>query len=114
MLSIETLLSLGPIIPVITLEKIEDALPLADALAEGGIKTMEVTLRTSAALEAIALLAAARKHMAVGAGTVISPEGFGKVKQAGAQFVVSPGVTDALLSEGKQCGLPYLPGVATT
>lgn len=108
------ILSLGPIIPVITLDKVEDALPLADALAEGGIKTMEVTLRTPAALDAIKLLAKERAHMVIGTGTIITPDGFSKAKKAGAQFIISPGVTDDLLSTGKKCGVPYIPGISTT
>ncbi len=114
MQSVKDILSLGPIIPVITLEKAEDALPLADALAAGGIKTMEITLRTPAALDGIRLLTAERKNMVVGAGTITSADGFDKVKQAGAQFIISPGVTESLLSAGKQCGVPYIPGIATT
>jgi len=108
------ILSLGPIIPVITLDKAEDALPLADALAEGGIKTMEVTLRTPAALDAIRLLAKERDHMVIGAGTITTPDAFSKVKKAGAQFIISPGVTEALLVAGKKCGVPYIPGISTT
>ncbi|HEU5048253.1 MAG TPA: bifunctional 4-hydroxy-2-oxoglutarate aldolase/2-dehydro-3-deoxy-phosphogluconate aldolase [Rickettsiales bacterium] len=108
------ILTLGPIIPVITLERAEDALPLADALAEGGIKTMEVTLRTGAALDAIKLLAQERKNMVVGAGTITSADGFARVKDVGAQFIISPGITDALLTAGKQCGVPYIPGISTT
>lgn len=114
MSSVKDILSLGPIIPVITIDNAEDALPLADALAEGGIKTMEVTLRTPAALDAIKLLATERKNMVVGAGTIINANGFDKVKKAGAQFIISPGVTESLLSAGKKCGVPYIPGIATT
>lgn len=114
MLSVKEVLSLGPIIPVITLEKAEDALPLADALAEGGIRTMEITLRTQAAIEAIKLLTAERKNMIVGAGTISMPDGFDMVKRMGAQFVISPGVTESLLIAGKKCGLPYIPGISTT
>jgi len=114
MYTIKDILSLGPLIPVITLEKVEHALPLADALAEGGIKTMEITLRTPAALDAITLLTAERRNMVVGAGTITTVDGFDKVKKAGAQFIISPGVTETLLSAGKQCGVPYIPGTATT
>lgn len=108
------IISLGSIIPVITLEKVEDALPLADALAEGGIKTMEITLRTPEAIDAIRLLVAERKNMVIGAGTVTTPELFDSVRKAGAQFVISPGVTESLLSAGEQCGVPYIPGISTT
>jgi 2-dehydro-3-deoxyphosphogluconate aldolase/(4S)-4-hydroxy-2-oxoglutarate aldolase len=114
MRAVKDILSLGPIIPVITLEKAEDALPLADALAEGGIKTMEITLRTTAALDAIKLLTAKRKNMVVGAGTITAPEGFERVSEAGAQFIISPGATELLLGIGKRCGVPYIPGIATT
>jgi len=114
MVSAKEILSLGTIIPVITLDKVEDALPLADALAAGGIKTMEVTLRTPAALDAIKLLTSERKNMVVGAGTITTPDGFEKVKRAGAQFIISPGVTESLLAVGKQCAVPYIPGIATT
>lgn len=112
--SVLEILSLGPIIPVITLDKAEDALPLADALAEGGIKTMEVTLRTPAALDAIKLLAKERAHMVIGAGTITTPDGFSKVKKAGVKFIISPGVTDDLLNTGRKCGVPYIPGISTT
>ena len=114
MSSSKDILALGSIIPVITLDNVQDALPLADALAEGGIKTMEITLRTPAALDGIKLIAAERKNMVVGAGTITTPDGFEKVKKAGAQFIISPGVTETLLVAGKQCGVPYIPGVATT
>jgi 2-dehydro-3-deoxyphosphogluconate aldolase/(4S)-4-hydroxy-2-oxoglutarate aldolase len=103
----------GPVIPVIVLDRAEDAVPLARALVAGGVKVLEVTLRTAAALPAIAAIAREVPEAIVGAGTVRSPADAEAAAAAGARFAVSPGFTPAV---GRACaalGLPLLPGVAT-
>ncbi|MFT4089504.1 MAG: bifunctional 4-hydroxy-2-oxoglutarate aldolase/2-dehydro-3-deoxy-phosphogluconate aldolase [Asticcacaulis sp.] len=101
----------GPVLPVMVIPSIDQALPLADALLAGGIRVLEITLRTDCALEAIALIAKERPDAIVGAGTVITPKDAEKAAKAGAKFAVSPGLTKTL---AKQDSLPLLPGVATS
>ena len=109
-----SVLATGPLVPVITLKRQEDAVPLAEALVEGGIRVLEVTLRTPAGLAAIETLS---KHLPndvmVGAGTVTDPQQYRRAEEAGARFVVSPGVTPNLLHHGLTAEAPLLPGVAT-
>lgn len=112
--SVEDIMRLGPVVPVVTLESMADALPLAEALLAGGIRTIEVTLRTTVALKAVTLLAKESKHIVVGAGTVTTPELYKKVVDAGVQFIVSPGLTDGLAAESHKHKVPFLPGVTTT
>lgn len=112
--NVEDIMRVGPVIPVVTLESMADASPLADALLAGGIRTIEVTLRTTVALKAVALLAKESKHIVVGAGTVTTPELYQKVVDAGVQFIVSPGLTDGLARESQKHNVPFLPGVTTT
>jgi len=100
-------------IPVVVIEDAAKAPDLAGALMAGGIRTIEVTLRSQAALEAISAIRQAEPEMFVGAGTILAPEDIGYAADAGAQFLVSPGATQALLEAGALSGLPYLPGVAT-
>ena len=97
------------VIPVLTIERGEDAVPLARALLEGGLPLIEVTLRTPAALSAIAAIAAEVPQVVVGAGTVQRPADVVQACTAGARFLVSPGMTPELAA----AALPYLPGVAT-
>lgn len=106
-------LSVSPIIPVIRLERVEDAVPLAQALLAGGIGVMEITLRTEAGLPSIQAVANAVPEMLVGAGTVLSPQQFDEVCQAGAQFAISPGFTPELLQHASQSPVPLIPGVGT-
>lgn len=106
-------LSENPIIPVISIQQAEDALPLATALAEGGLRVIEITLRTEAALPAIERIAAALPEISVGAGTILNPQQFDRAVEHGAQFIVSPGTTDALLNHGIHQSVPYLPGIQT-
>ncbi|QGW79092.1 bifunctional 4-hydroxy-2-oxoglutarate aldolase/2-dehydro-3-deoxy-phosphogluconate aldolase [Pseudomonas alkylphenolica] len=101
------------ILPVITIAREEDILPLADALAAGGIKTLEVTLRSAHGLKAIQVLREQRPELCVGAGTVLDRKMFAAVEAAGAQFVVTPGVTQDILEAGVQSDLPLLPGIST-
>lgn len=109
-----SVLDLAPVVPVVVLHDVADAVPLARALVAGGLPAIEVTLRTPAALESIRAMAAEVPGAVVGAGTVISPEHVRDTVDAGARFQVSPGWTDALLEAMKASGLPFLPGVSTT
>jgi 2-dehydro-3-deoxyphosphogluconate aldolase / (4S)-4-hydroxy-2-oxoglutarate aldolase len=103
--------ALAPIVPVLVIEDVAHARPLAEALVAGGLPALEVTLRTPAALDAIAVMAeVAGGH--VGAGTLITPEDVRAAKRAGATFGVSPGATDALIAACEE-ELPLLAGAAT-
>lgn len=109
-----SVLDLAPVVPVVVVEDLADAVPLARALVAGGLPAIEVTLRTPAALDAIRAIAAEVPDAVVGAGTVISPQGVAESVDAGARFLVSPGWTDTLLAAMKASGVPFLPGVSTT
>lgn len=103
----------GPVIPVIVINKVEDAVPMAEALLEGGIKVLEVTLRTSVALQAMEAIAKAVPDAIVGAGTVRNIKDAQNCKSVGCQFAVSPGYTSELGLAAREMGLPLLPGVST-
>lgn len=103
----------GPVIPVIVVERVEDAVPLARALVAGGVKVLEVTLRTPAALAAISAMVREVPEAIVGAGTVRTAADARAARDAGAAFAVSPGYTPALGAACRDIGLPLLPGVAT-
>src|SRR5258708_17950040 len=103
----------APVIPVLTIEREADAVPLARALCAGGLTVLEVTLRTDAALAAIKAMRKALPQAIVGAGTLTRPEDFERVAAAGAQFAVTPGLTEELAVAGRHAGFPLLPGVAT-
>lgn len=103
----------GRVVPVLTITDASVAVPLAQALADGGLTVLEVTLRTEAALEAVRLIRAALPEIACGTGTVRTPADVDASLDAGAQFLVSPGATDALLEAMAASGLPSLPGAAT-
>ena len=107
------LLSISPVIPVVVIDDAADAVPLARALARGGIPVMEITLRTPAGLAAIERVAADVPETTVGAGTVTTPEEAAAARRAGAQFLVTPGATDRLLAAALDTGLPLLAGAAT-
>ncbi|MEV8015317.1 bifunctional 4-hydroxy-2-oxoglutarate aldolase/2-dehydro-3-deoxy-phosphogluconate aldolase [Streptomyces sp. NPDC086554] len=109
-----SVLDLAPVIPVVVVEDVADAVPLARALVTGGLPAIEVTLRTPAALDAIRAIAAEVPDAAVGAGTVISAQGVADSVGAGARFLVSPGWTETLLGAMQESGVPFLPGVSTT
>lgn len=102
--------------PVLRIEKLEDAVPLASALVEGGINVLEITLRTPIALEAIQLIAEEVEDAVVGVGTVLNSDDLKRAADAGAVFAVSPGLTDALAqtAAGEHAFLPLLPGVSTS
>ena len=103
---------LAPIVPVLVVDDAAHARPLAEALVAGGLPALEVTLRTPAALDAIRAMAQVPGGV-VGAGTLVTPEDVRAAKEAGAQFGVSPGATDALIAACEAEGLPLLPGAAT-
>ncbi|MGW2348189.1 bifunctional 4-hydroxy-2-oxoglutarate aldolase/2-dehydro-3-deoxy-phosphogluconate aldolase [Actinacidiphila glaucinigra] len=103
----------APVIPVLTLDDPADAPPLVRALARGGLTAVEITLRTPAALEAIAAAAREVPEAVVGAGTLVRAEQVGAAARAGARFLVSPGWTEGLLDAMTASGLPFLPGVST-
>lgn len=113
MTDIAATLALGPVIPVVTLSRAEDALSLAEALLAGGIRTIEITLRTPAGLEGIRALANAGLDMAIGAGTVTTPDLLKQATDAGAEFLVSPGLTETLATAANGNSAPLLPGIAS-
>ena len=108
------LASHGPVIPVIVIDRLDDAVPLARALVEGGVKVLEVTLRTPVALRAIEAMAREVPGAIVGAGTIRSAADARAARQAGAVFGVSPGYTAEVGAACREVGLPLLPGVATS
>ena len=105
--------ALAPVVPVLTIERTADAVPLARALVKGGLPVLEITLRTATALEALKAIAAEVPDAVVGAGTVLKPGQFDQIRQAGARFAVSPGCTPALVTAARAAGLPFLPGIQT-
>ena len=108
-----SLASFGPVIPVIVIQRLEDAVPLAQALVAGGVRVLEVTLRTACALQAMERIARAVPEAIVGAGTLRTVEDVRAARNAGCQFGVSPGFTDAIGAACIEQGLPLLPGVST-
>lgn len=102
-----------PVIPVLRIEQAEHAVPLARALAKGGLPAVEITLRTPQALDAIRRVAAEVPEAAVGAGTILNPKHFEQAAAAGATFIVSPGQTPALFDAARQSDVPLLPGATT-
>lgn len=109
--NIDQIMRRAPVIPVIVIDRVEDAVPLAKALVGGGLTVLEVTLRTLAALEAITAMKAVEGAI-VGAGTVLNPAMLDQAVTAGAEFIVSPGLTDALGQAAKAAAIPFLPGIA--
>ncbi|RJX71021.1 keto-hydroxyglutarate-aldolase/keto-deoxy-phosphogluconate aldolase [Vibrio sinensis] len=112
-LSPEQVFAASPIVPVMVIERLEDAIPMAQALLDGGISVFEITLRTDVALEAIRQIAQTFPQAYVGAGTVICPEQYDAAVEAGSQFIISPGMTPELLAHAKQNSVALIPGVAT-
>ncbi|QIZ76642.1 bifunctional 4-hydroxy-2-oxoglutarate aldolase/2-dehydro-3-deoxy-phosphogluconate aldolase [Ferrimonas lipolytica] len=105
--------SRSKVVPVMVINKLEDAVPLAKALVAGGISILEVTLRTDCAIEAIRAISKAVPEALIGAGTVLTPEQLDAAIEAGAQFAISPGTTPTLLQAAKQRSIPLVPGVAS-
>lgn len=111
MSDIATVMRTSAVIPVLVIEDAATARPLAEALVAGGLRVLEVTLRTPAALDAIRAMKQVPGAI-VGAGTVINPDQFAEAMDAGAEFIVSPGLTERLANPIIASGVPYLPGVA--
>ena len=107
------ILALAPVVPVVIVETIQDAVPLARALVQGGLPAIEVTLRTPVALDAVRAIAAEVEGAHVGVGTVLDPAQLAAAERAGARFAVSPGHTARLLDAAADSTLPLLPGIAT-
>ncbi|GAA4192337.1 bifunctional 4-hydroxy-2-oxoglutarate aldolase/2-dehydro-3-deoxy-phosphogluconate aldolase [Streptosporangium oxazolinicum] len=108
-----SLLDIAPVVPVVVIDDPETAVPLARALVAGGLPVIEVTLRTDAALDAIARIAAEVPEAVIGAGTVRTPADVAASVAAGSKFLVSPGTTPGLVDAMEVSGVPFLPGVAT-
>lgn len=101
------------VMPVIVLDSVDDAVPVAEALYKGGIKAVEITLRTPVALECIKIIKQECPHLIVGAGTLINEQNVEQCADAQVDFAVSPGMTPALVRKSQECGVKLLPGVAT-
>lgn len=112
MTTIADIMRASPVIPVLVIDDAATARPLAEALVAGGLRVLEVTLRTPAALDAIAEMKQVPGAV-VGAGTVVSTDQFDQVAKAGAEFIVSPGLSERLADPIIASGIPYLPGIAT-
>jgi 2-dehydro-3-deoxyphosphogluconate aldolase/(4S)-4-hydroxy-2-oxoglutarate aldolase len=110
---IAEIMQLGPVIPVLVIDEVGQAVPLAEALVAGGLRVLEVTLRTPAALDAIREMKQIPGAV-VGAGTVLDPEQLDQALAAGSEFIVSPGLTEPLGRAAVESGVPFLPGVATS
>lgn len=113
MLKAQEIMGISPIIPVVSIHDASKAVETALALQEGGINIIEITLRSADAIKAIEAVAKAVPSMCVGAGTVVNAEQFQMVQDAGANFVISPGMTENLLKHAQTSEVPFLPGVAT-
>ena len=112
-LLVRNLLSGTPIIPVITLDRVSDAVPLAEALLAGGLNVLEITLRTEAAIEGMKEIIKQVPGAIVGSGTVCNAEQIALSEDIGCQFMVSPGSTEELLVAARDCSIPFLPGVSS-
>lgn len=111
MSTIDELMRVAPVIPVIVIDDVAHAVPLAEALVAGGLRVLEITLRTPAALAAITAMKAVPGAI-VGAGTVTNPRELGAALDAGAEFIVAPGLTEPLGKAAIAAGVPFLPGIA--
>jgi 2-dehydro-3-deoxyphosphogluconate aldolase/(4S)-4-hydroxy-2-oxoglutarate aldolase len=101
------------VIPVITIDRVDDAVPLARALIAGGVRTLEITLRTPAAFEAAKAIMVSVPDAIVGMGTVLNAADLGQAVSIGAKFALSPGATPELLEAASRCDVPFVPGIAT-
>ncbi|MCQ2807449.1 bifunctional 4-hydroxy-2-oxoglutarate aldolase/2-dehydro-3-deoxy-phosphogluconate aldolase [Helicobacter pylori] len=108
------ILQISPIVPVVVIEDLSDAVPLVQSLIEGGIPIIEVTLRSSCALEAIELIAKNVPKMRVGAGTILNLTQLEQAQNRGAEFLISPGLTPSLLEHAKKKDIPLIPGVSSS
>ncbi|MCY6379178.1 2-dehydro-3-deoxy-phosphogluconate aldolase [Hoeflea prorocentri] len=107
------ILQLQPVVPVLVVDRVATAIPLARALVDGGLKAIEITLRTDAALDAIKAVADEVEGAEVGAGTILNARQYEAAVKAGSRFIVSPGTTQELLDAATQSEVPLLPGAAT-
>ncbi len=105
--------SQGPVVPVLVVNNVDTAVPMAKALLDGGIKVLEVTLRTPAAMDVISVIAHEVPDAIIGAGTVINAEQLDQVQKAGAQFAISPGMTTDLLVAGNTGKIALIPGISS-
>ncbi|MCP5159286.1 MAG: bifunctional 4-hydroxy-2-oxoglutarate aldolase/2-dehydro-3-deoxy-phosphogluconate aldolase [Gammaproteobacteria bacterium] len=112
-MTIGEIMRVGPVLPVLVIDELAQAVPLAKALIAGGVRVLEVTLRTSVALAAIRAITREAPEAIVGVGTLTHPAEFIEASAAGARFGVSPGLTPALVEAARDSGLPWLPGVMT-
>lgn len=110
---VDAVFDLAPVIPVLAIDRIEDAVPLCRALVDNGLPVLEITLRTACALDAIREVARELPDACVGAGTVLTADDLAKVWEAGARFAISPGVTETLYRAAAQSPVPLIPGIAT-
>lgn len=110
---IDAIMRTAPVIPVIVIEDVAHAVPLAEALVAGGLRVLEVTLRTPAALDAIRAMKQVEGAI-VGAGTVLNPRDLDAALEAGSEFIVSPGLTEPLGKAAVAAGVPFLPGIANS
>lgn len=113
MLTLVDILGQSRIIPIIVIDKIEHAIPLAEILLISGFKVLEITLRTACAITAIEKINTAFPEAIVGAGTIVEAKQFSQIKAVGAKFAVSPGLNKSLFIEAEKHNIPYLPGIAT-
>jgi 2-dehydro-3-deoxyphosphogluconate aldolase/(4S)-4-hydroxy-2-oxoglutarate aldolase len=111
-MTVDDVMALAPVVPVLIVENVADAIPIAQALVAGGLPALEVTMRTPAALEVMREMAQVPGAV-VGAGTVLNPRQLDQALEAGAQFIVSPGLTDSLGKAAIETGATLLPGIAT-
>lgn len=112
-MKIREVLALAPVVPVLTVEQVAHAAPLARALYAGGLKVLEITLRTTVALKVIEAMRVAVPEAVIGAGTLVRPEDFARASQVGAQFAVTPGLTPQLAEAAARVDFPLLPGIIT-
>ncbi|MDD4915642.1 MAG: bifunctional 4-hydroxy-2-oxoglutarate aldolase/2-dehydro-3-deoxy-phosphogluconate aldolase [Methylococcales bacterium] len=112
-ITINEVMTTSPVMPVMVINRLELAVPLAHALVAGGLKVLEITLRTAVALDAIRRIKAEVPDAIVGAGTIINTRTLDQALEAGAEFIVSPGITDNLLTAALRSNVPILPGVVT-
>lgn len=113
MLTLVDILGQNRIIPIIVIDKVEHAIPLAEILLKSGFKVLEITLRTTCALAAIEKINATFPEAIVGGGTIVEINQFAQVKSAGAKFAVSPGLNKTLVLEAEKHNIPYMPGIST-
>jgi 2-dehydro-3-deoxyphosphogluconate aldolase/(4S)-4-hydroxy-2-oxoglutarate aldolase len=111
-MNVEQVMILAPVIPVLVIEDLDHAVPIAEALVAGGLRALEVTLRTPQALDVIRAMSTVDGAV-VGAGTVLNPKQLDAAIGAGARFIVSPGLTEPLGKAAITCGVPFLPGIAS-